>query len=75
VQKITGTMRQASEASGLSIRKLYDLIAKGKLRSVKVGRRRLMSCDRLRSFCLAGRAPIRARRRRGLRDKKHGRNR
>jgi len=40
--KISMTMRQASEASGLSIRKLYDLIAAGKLKSVTVGRRRLI---------------------------------
>ncbi len=40
--RISLTLKQASEASGLSIRKLYDLIAEGKLKSVTVGRRRLI---------------------------------
>jgi excisionase family DNA binding protein len=52
MQKITGTMRQASEASGLSIRKLYDLIARGKLKSVKVGRRRLINWRSLEEHLL-----------------------
>jgi excisionase family DNA binding protein len=42
MQKITMTLKQASEASGLSVRKLYDLISEKKLRSVKVDRRRLI---------------------------------
>ena len=40
--RISLTLKQASEASGLSIRKLYDLIAQGKLKSTTVGRRRLI---------------------------------
>ena len=40
--KLSVTLKQASEVSGLSIRKLYDLIAEGKLKSVRVGRRRLV---------------------------------
>lgn len=36
------TIRQSREATGLSQRTLYDLITKGKLKSVKVGRRRLI---------------------------------
>ena len=40
--KISITLRQASKVSGLSVRKLYDLIAAGRLKSVTVGRRRLV---------------------------------
>jgi excisionase family DNA binding protein len=36
------TLRQASEVTGLSVRKLYELIGEGKLASVTVGRRRLV---------------------------------
>jgi excisionase family DNA binding protein len=42
MQKITVTLKQANELSGLSIRKLYDLIAQQKLKSITVGRRRLI---------------------------------
>lgn len=42
MQKISLTLKQASETSGLSVRKLYDLIAEKKLQSVTVGRRRLI---------------------------------
>ena len=40
--KISITLRQASKVSGLRVRKLYDLIAAGRLKSVTVGRRRLV---------------------------------
>jgi len=42
MQKITVTLKQANEVSGLSNRKLYDLIAQQKLKSITVGRRRLI---------------------------------
>jgi excisionase family DNA binding protein len=57
MEYITRTMRQASEASGLSIRKLYDMIAKGTLKSVKVGRRRLIVWRSLQE-ALLGKAAI-----------------
>ena len=41
-EKMAGTLRQASQASGLSRRKLYGLIAEGRLRSIKIGKRRLV---------------------------------
>jgi excisionase family DNA binding protein len=41
------TIKQAVEATGLSVRKLYNLIAEGKLKSVPVGRRRLILWESL----------------------------
>ena len=55
MQKITCTLKAASEASGLSVRKLYDLIAQNKLKSVRVGRRRLVVVESLEQVLL-GRA-------------------
>ena len=52
VQRLTVTMKGASEASGLSIRKLYDLIAKKKLESVRIGRRRLIVMRSLEELLL-----------------------
>ena len=52
VQKITLTLKQANEASGLSIRTLYDLIAQGKLKSITVGRRRLILYKSLEELLL-----------------------
>lgn len=43
MQRLSVTMAQAAEASGLSVRKLYELIAEGRLKSLTVGRRRLVS--------------------------------
>jgi excisionase family DNA binding protein len=42
VKKLSVTLKQASEATGLSVRKLYQLIGEGKLKSKTVGRRRLI---------------------------------
>ena len=50
--KISMTMRQASETTGLSVRKLYDLIGEGKLLSVTVGRRRLVIAKSLEELLL-----------------------
>jgi excisionase family DNA binding protein len=52
--KLSVTLRQASEISGLSIRKLYDLIAQGKLKSVSVGRRRLVLYKSLEELIAQG---------------------
>lgn len=46
------TMAQAAEASGLSVRKLYELIGQHKLTSTTVGRRRLIICDSLERLLL-----------------------
>lgn len=53
-QKISVTMKQASEATGLSVRKLYDLIAADKLKSVTVGRRRLVIAKSLEELIAKG---------------------
>jgi excisionase family DNA binding protein len=52
VKKLTLTMKQGQDVSGLSIRKLYDLIAKGKLKSVLIGRRRLIVYESLEEVLL-----------------------
>lgn len=53
-QKLSMTLKQANEATGLSIRKLYDLIAAGKLQSVRVGRRRLVLAKSLEELVTKG---------------------
>ena len=50
--RISMTMRQANEASGLSVRMLYTLIAQGGLASVKVGKRRLVIAKSLEDLLL-----------------------
>jgi excisionase family DNA binding protein len=47
MKKLSVTLKQATEATGLSVRKLYNLIAEGRLKSVAVGRRRLILWDSL----------------------------
>jgi excisionase family DNA binding protein len=49
---ITVTMKKATEESGLSMRTLQYAIARGELKSVTVGRRRLIPIDALRHFLL-----------------------
>ena len=44
------TLQKASEISGLSIRKLYDLIGSGQLKSKCIGKRRLVLMDSLREL-------------------------
>jgi len=45
--KITGTIKEAEEASGLGKTKLYEKINDGTLQTVKVGRRTLVRWDSL----------------------------
>jgi excisionase family DNA binding protein len=47
---ISMNMKQASQATGLSVRTLYDRIASGDLESVMRGRRRLILSESLRKF-------------------------
>src|SRR5438046_1229848 len=49
---LTLTMRAAAEATGLSVRTLYNLIAQKKLQSVTVGRRRLIVAKSLEELLL-----------------------
>jgi excisionase family DNA binding protein len=51
---ITMTMKDAAKASGLSVRMLYELITAGKLKSVKVGRRRLVIVKSLTELVTKG---------------------
>ncbi len=51
-KKLTLTMRASSDASGLSVRTLYNLIAQKKLQSVTVGRRRLIVAKSLEELLL-----------------------
>jgi excisionase family DNA binding protein len=49
---ITLTMQRAAEESGLSLRTLQYAIREGELKSVTVGRRRLIPDDGVRQFLL-----------------------
>jgi len=51
---ITVTIKGAAEQTGLSVRMLYELIAKGKLKSVKVGKRRLVNVKSLEQLVTRG---------------------
>lgn len=52
--KLSYTLKEAAESTGLSIRFLCYAIADGRLRSVKVGGRRLIPARRLEEFILSG---------------------
>jgi hypothetical protein len=67
MKKLTGTIRQAMEASGLSPRKIYDHLARGDFSSITDGRRRLIVWESFERFLLGkatGYAPVAAIRRR-----------
>lgn len=51
--KITATVREACEMSGLGKTKLYELIGNGTIQSTTVGRRRLVKVDSLKSALAA----------------------
>lgn len=48
--KITATIKEACEMSGLSRSKLYLLMGEGKLDTITVGRRRLVKVASLRAL-------------------------
>lgn len=48
--KLAFSMNEAEHVSGLSRTNLYQLIADGKLKTVKVGGRRLVPADALREL-------------------------
>jgi excisionase family DNA binding protein len=48
--KITATVREACEMSGLGKTKLYQLIGEQKISTTTVGRRRLVKVDSLRAL-------------------------
>lgn len=51
--KITATVKEACEMSGLGKTKLYELIGNGSLDTTTVGRRRLVKVDSLRALVSA----------------------
>lgn len=51
---ITVTMQKATEESGLSLRTIQYAIARGDLKSVLVGKRRLIPVRSLEAFLLRG---------------------
>lgn len=48
--KLTATVKEACEITGLGKTKLYDLMNAGAIRTTTVGRRRLVSMDSLRAL-------------------------
>jgi excisionase family DNA binding protein len=48
--KLTATIKEACEMTGLGKTKLYEAIGQGKLATTLVGRRRLVKVDSLREF-------------------------
>lgn len=50
VEVLTLSLRDAAQATGLSIRKLYDLISRGNIESRKIGKRRLIVAKSLQDF-------------------------
>lgn len=47
--KITATVKEACEMSGLGKTKLYELIGDGSVATTRIGRRRLVKVDSLRA--------------------------
>lgn len=50
MEPITVTVADARKAIGIGHTKLYELIGAGKLRTVKVGRRTLVTTESIRAF-------------------------
>ncbi len=51
---ITLTLKRASDESGLSVRTLHDAIAQGRVKTVRVGKRRLIPVRALEDFLFRG---------------------
>ncbi|HWG75555.1 MAG TPA: excisionase family DNA-binding protein [Steroidobacteraceae bacterium] len=51
VPRFAFSVAEASQSSSLSRRKLYELIDAGHLRTVKIGKRRLVPRDALEQLC------------------------
>jgi len=54
IARLSMTMQQAHEATGLSVRKLYGLIAEQRLKSVGIGRRCLILVKSLEDLLNSG---------------------
>lgn len=48
--RLTMSIRDAMSATGIGKTSIYSLIADGSLRSVKIGKRRLLICESLYEF-------------------------
>jgi hypothetical protein len=67
MEKLTGTIKEGTAASGLSARKIYDHLARGDFASITDGRRRLIVWESFERFLLGkvtGYAPVASIRRR-----------
>lgn len=53
IKKLSVTIKQANDLTGLSVRKIYNLISEGKLQSITVGRRRLILFESLEKLLTA----------------------
>lgn len=53
-QRMTCTVREACQASGLGKTKLYELIGNGRLDTMRVGRRRLVKVQSLSGLLSVG---------------------
>jgi excisionase family DNA binding protein len=54
---ITYTLQRAAEESGLSIRTLHYAISRGDLKSIQIGRRRLIPARSLDEFLFRNKKP------------------
>lgn len=54
MEQVTLSVRQASEMTSLSIRTIKRIVARGDVKSVRIGRRRLVFMDSLQGFLAAG---------------------
>lgn len=50
MEPVTVTIDGAKKATGLGTTKLYELIAEGKLKTVKIGRRTLVKTESIRAL-------------------------
>lgn len=50
MERLTATIREGTEITGLSRTKLSELLLNGSIRSLKVGRRRLIPLSALRDW-------------------------
>lgn len=48
--KITATVKEACQMTGLGKTKLYELIGNGSVKTTRIGRRRLVNVDSIRTL-------------------------
>jgi excisionase family DNA binding protein len=57
IERLAYTIEEACEATSLGRSKMLQLVYDGKVRSIKVGRRRLIIAESLRDFVYNGHTP------------------